>query len=460
MVLTRSMCKSCASVDGGSNATSTAGKRNQSTNAHVYGDTARVAADNHTSVRSRRTKSSSALKPNITTENKLARSHSRVTVPRSDTVKRSSGQKSSRGTKQQQGHQATKHGRGSQSSTSLAGPSAEPIVGGTQKQNGICRSDTRGTKRNRETGRETDEDAPESEAASRSNSRCVRRRILRPEDGTSQRAAVVPEVSRASECDARSSCQALRRSARLASKSSRLVPQGRCSSTEDVKRIVDRAQECNENEPEGSNPRRVRRRIRAAAGQSDVETEGQTSGSDTKTESSGETLVANEPDACNVDRYGHNEEGSSSASLVKNEDIDQDWLVGVDNERHASVDTVTPAYWRGRESSEPRSSSVESLLTPPPLCTEEEEEVLLHHDFDAMIPLDSLPDEDERDALSRAYLRQLQETRPDDEADVEVVTAGDRYRSLAPEPDQGLADAIRSGRISGLASPERSMREE
>ncbi|KAL5512365.1 hypothetical protein ACEPAG_3357 [Sanghuangporus baumii] len=380
-------------------------------NAVIYGDTAGVAADKHTSARSRRSKSSSALKPNITIENKLARSHSRVTVPRSDTAKRPSGQKSSRGTKQQQGHQATKHGRGSPSSTSLAGLS-EPIVGGTQKQNGIRRLSKRGTKRNRE----TDEGAPESEAAPRSNARRVRRRIHRPEDGTGQRAVAVPKVSRASGCDGSSSCQMLRRSARLAPKSSCPVPQGRCLSTEGAEHIVNRsnqtigkrtwAQECSKNESEEPNLRRIRRRIRVTAG----------------------TL------------------GSSSVPSIKNEDTDQDWLLGVYNERDASVDTVTPTYWRNRESSEPRSSSVESLLTPPPPCMEEEEDVLLHQDFDAMIPLDSLPDEDERDAMNQAYLRQLQDHRPDDEADVAAEMADNRYRSLAPEPDQGL--------------PERSMREE
>ncbi|KAL5522279.1 hypothetical protein ACEPAF_2136 [Sanghuangporus sanghuang] len=151
---------------------------------------------------------------------------------------------------------------------------------------------------------------------------------------------------------------------------------------------------------------------------------------------------------------------SGRKSSLKIEDIDLDCLLGVDNECYGSVDTDTSAYRRNRGSTESRSSSVESLLTPPPPCMEEDEQVLLHHDFDAMIPLDAIPDEDERNALDRAYLRQLQENRPDDEADVDAVMADDRYRSLAPEPDQGLVDAIRSGRIAGLASPERSVREE
>ncbi|KAL5480232.1 hypothetical protein ACEPAI_1502 [Sanghuangporus weigelae] len=482
MVLTRSMCKSCASIHGGSNATSNAGKGNQSTNAVVYGDAARVAVDKHTSARSRRAKSNSALQPKITREDKLARSHSRVAVLESATPNRPSGQKSSHGTKPRKGlkgHQATKQSRGSKASTSLAEPSgkylslspgsyaywrllpyalrynhiyivavilltAETIVGRPQDQHRACRSGKTGTKRNRE----ADEDAPESEAAPRANARRVRRRIDSPADRSERCNAIIPEIPLANEDYAGSSCQILRRSARLASKSSNTIPRDQCSSTYNVNRVVGwrvqtrrkrtRTQEHCKDASEASNSRRIRRRTQEAVGPSNSESEGRMSVSDTKAESSEGTLVGSGSGPSNADRPERVEEGSSSVPSIKNEEIDQDWLLVVLHERHPSVDSVTSAY---RESTEPRSSSIESLLTPPPPCTEEDEQVLLHQDFDAMIPLDSLPDENERDAMSRAYLRQL-------------------HRSLAPEPDQGLVDAIRSGRISVLASPERSMREE
>ncbi|KAL5522273.1 hypothetical protein ACEPAF_2130 [Sanghuangporus sanghuang] len=494
MVLTRSMCKVSASIDGGSGATPKAGNSRHGTNTVVHGDAARVAVDKHASARGRRTKSNSALQPQIYTEDKHARSHSRAAASRSDTPKRPGGQKPSRGTKPPQVHQVTKQGRGSKFSTSLTGPSgnylslspgsytykrllpyalrynriytvavipltAEPIVGGAKEKNRDRRSDRAGTKRNRE----PDEDAPESEAAPRANARRVRRRVDGIVDQAGQRNAITPETSPENEYNAGPSRQPPRRSARLASKSSTPVPQYRCSSTEDAELIVDwrnqsrrkrtRTQEQCEDATEASSSRRTRRRICAVAGQSNVRSEGRTSGSDTKTESSEGTLVESRPCPSNADRPERDEEGSSSVPLVKNEDVDQDWLLVAFHERHTSVDSLASAY---RESIEPRSSSIESLLTPPPPCTEEDGQVLLHHDFDAMIPLDSIPDEDERDAMNQAYLRQQQDHTPDDEADM----AANRYRSLAPEPDQGLVDAIRSGRISGLASPERLMREE
>ncbi|KAL5480200.1 hypothetical protein ACEPAI_1470 [Sanghuangporus weigelae] len=495
MVLTRSMCKSCASIHGGSNATSNAGKGNQSTNAVVYGDAARDAADKHTSTRSRRTKSNSALKPQISKEDKLAHTSSRASVPESATPNRPSGQKSSRGTKLRKGRQATKQSRGSKASTSLAGSSgkkylslspvhtlisdcclmyidttvaviplaADPIIGRPQDQHRACRSGKTGTKRSRE----ADDDAPESEVAPRANARRVRRRVDGPADRSDRCNAIIPEILLANEDYAGSSCQILRRSARLAYKSSNAIPRGQCSSTDNVDRVVGwrtqtrrkrtRTQEHCEDAPEASNSQRIRRCIQEAVGSSNSESEGRTSGSATKTESSEGTLVGSGSGPSNADRPVRVEEGSSSVPSIKNEEIDQDWLLIVLHERHPSVDSVTSAY---RESTEPRSSSIESLLTPPPPCTEEDEQVLLHQDFDAMIPLDSLPDENERDAMSRAYLRQLQEHRPDDEADGETEMVANRHRSLAPEPDQGLVDAIRSGRIPVLASPERSMREE
>ncbi|KAL5522272.1 hypothetical protein ACEPAF_2129 [Sanghuangporus sanghuang] len=465
MVLTRSMCKACASIDGGCGATSKADNSKHGANTVVHGDAARVAVDKHTSARSRGTKSNSALQPKIPKEDRLARSRSRAAVPKSDTAKRSSGRKSSRGTKPRQGDQTTKQSRGLKSNASLAGPSG-PIAEGPQEKNRARRSGKAGTKRNRE----TDEDESESEAAPRANARRVRRRVDGIVDQAKQRNAIVPEISQAHEYDAGPPCQLPRRSARLAAKSSNPVPQYRCSSTEGAERIVGRRNQTrkkrtrdqghNEDVSEATNSRHIRRRIQESAGPSNSESEGRTSGSDSRTESSGVTLVANESDAYNVDKLGRNEEGSSSAPSVKNEDIDQDWLLMIINERHTSDDSVTSAYLKNRESSELRSSSIESLPTPPPPCMEEDEQVLLHHDFDAMIPLDSIPDENERDAMNQAYLRQQQDHTPDDEADVEAEMAANRYRSLAPEPDQGLVDAIRSGRISGLASPERLMRDE
>ncbi|KAL5500867.1 hypothetical protein ACEPAH_9254 [Sanghuangporus vaninii] len=460
MVLTRSMCKSCVSVDGGSDATPKAGNNRHGANTVVHRDAARVAADKQASARSRRTKSSSALQPRNSTEDKLARTRSRAAVPKSDKAERPSGRKSSRGTKPPQGHQATKQSRGSKSNASLAGPS-EPVV--VQGQNRARHSGRAGTKRNRE----TDEDAPESEATARTNTRRVRRRVDGPTDQAGQRNAIIPETSPENEYDAVSSFQLPRRSARLASKMRNAIPRGQCSSTDDASRIVEwrdqsrrkrtRTQEQCEDVPEASNSRRIRRRTQEAAALSNSESAGRTSGSDTKTESSEGTLVGSRSGPSNADRPERDDEGSSYVPLVKNEDIDQDWLLIIINERHTSVDRVTP---EPRESIEPRSSSVESLLTPPPPCVEEDNQVLLHHDFDAMIPLDAIPDEDERDAMNRAYLRQQQDHTPDNEADVEAEMATSRYRSLAPEPDQGLVDAIRSGMISGLASPERSMREE
>ncbi|KAL5480227.1 hypothetical protein ACEPAI_1497 [Sanghuangporus weigelae] len=501
MVLTRSMCKSCASIHGGPNTRSRAGNSNHDTNTVVYRDAARVAVDNHASARSRRTKSISALKPQIPTEDKLTRTSSRAAVPEPTIAKRPSGRKSSRGTRPRKGHQTIKQGRGSKSSINLAGPSGkylslspghtligdcylihfdttiastsllsliivEPIARGPEGQNRARSSGKAGTKRSRE----TDDDAPESEAAPRANARRVRRRVDGPADRSERCNAIIPEIPLANEHDAGSSCQIPRRSARLASKSSNAIPRGQCSSTDNVHRVVGwraqtrrkrtRTREHCEDAPEASNSRRIRRRTQEAVGPSNSESEGRTSGSDTKAESSEGTLVESRADPSNADRPERVEERSSPVHSIKNEDVGQDWLLVIVHERHPSVDSVMSAYLKNRESTEPRSSSVESLPTPPPPCMEEEEQVLLHQDFDAMIPLDSIPDENEREALNQAYLRQLQDHRPDDEADVEAEMADNRNRSLAPEPDQGLVDAIRSGRMSGLASPERLMHED
>ncbi|KAL5522274.1 hypothetical protein ACEPAF_2131 [Sanghuangporus sanghuang] len=465
MVLTRSMCKSCVSVDGGSDATPKAGNGRHGMNTVVHRGAARVTADKHASARSRHMKSSNALPPQIPIEDKFARTGSRAAVPKSDTAKRPSGRKTSRGTKSRKGRQATTQSRSSKSRINLAGMS-KPIAGGPEEQNRAHRSGKAGAKRKRE----TDEDECESEAAPRTNARRVRRKVDGPVERAEQCNTIKPETSPANDSDAGSSCQIPRRSARLASKSRNAIPRGQCSSIDDVDRIVDwrnqsrrkrtRTQEQCEDAPEASNSRRIRRRTQEAAAPSNSQSAGRTSGSDTKTESSEGTLVGSRPGPSNADRPERDDEGSSFVPLVKNEDIDQDWLLVAFHERHTSVDSVTSAYLKNRESSELRSSSVESLPTPPPPCTEEDEQVLLHHDFDAMIPLDSIPDEHERDAMNQAYLRQQQDHGPDDEADVEAEMAANRYRSLAPEPDQGLVDAIRSGRIPGLASPERLMREE
>ncbi|KAL5500868.1 hypothetical protein ACEPAH_9255 [Sanghuangporus vaninii] len=464
MVLTRSMCKECASIDGGSGATPKPINSKHGMNTVVHGDAARVAVDNHAPARGRRTKSNSALTPQITREDKRARTRSRATVPKSDKNDRSIDRKSSRGTKPRPGDQATKQSRGSKFSTSLAELS-ESIAEKPQGQNRTHRSGKAGTKRNREI--DPDDDAPESEAAPRANARRVRRRLDGIVDQAAKQSnAIIPEISQAHESGAAIPYQLPRRSARLAAKSSNPVPQYRCSSTGGTERIVDRRNQTRrkrardqghtEDVSEATSSRHIRRWIQQATAPSNGKDGERTSGSDTKTESSEGTLVGSRSGPSNADRPEHDDEGSSYVPLVKNEDIDQDWLLVIVDERHTSVDRVTPEQ---RESIEPRSSSVESLLTPPPPCVEEDDQVLLHHDFDAMIPLDAIPDEDERDAMNRAYLRQ-QQHRPDDEADVEAGMAASRYRSLAPEPDQGLADAIRSGMISGLASPERSMREE
>ncbi|KAL5480410.1 hypothetical protein ACEPAI_1680 [Sanghuangporus weigelae] len=460
MVLTRSMYKVCVSIGGSSDTIPKAGDSRHGSHTIVHGDTARVAVDNHASARSRRTKSNSALQPKIYVEDKPVSTRSRAAVPRPDKDK-TNGRKPSRGMKPRRGHQATKQSRGPKTSAGIAGLTGDSVADGLHEDGHPRRSGKTGTKRSRG----SEEDASDPEAILRANTRHVRRKIHGPAGQAVQCNAIVPGVSPANEYDAGSPCQAPRRSARLASKSSNpIVPQDLCSLAVGAERIVDwcsqtrrkrtRAQECNGNESKQSNVRCIRRRIREAVDQSEVETEGRTSGSDSKTESSEETLVKNGPHPYNVDRPGRKEDGSTPAPSVKVEDIDQDWLLHVDNERHASVETVASVYWKNRESTEPRSSSVESLLTPPPPCMEEEEEVLLHHDFDAMIPLDSLPDEHERNELDRAYLRQQQEHRPYDEAEAEAEMTANRYRSLAPEPDQGLVDVIRSGGISGLASPE------
>ncbi|KAL5480226.1 hypothetical protein ACEPAI_1496 [Sanghuangporus weigelae] len=180
-----------------------------------------------------------------------------------------------------------------------------------------------------------------------------------------------------------------------------------------------RIQERCEDAFETTSSRRIRRRICKVASQSNVRIEGRTSRSDTETESSEGTLDGSRSGPSIADKPERFEEDSSSVPSIKNEDINQDWLLVVLHKRHLSVDSMTSAY---RESTEPRSSSIESLPTPPLPCMEEEE--------------------------------------PNDEADVEAEMAANRYRSLAPDPDQGLVDAIQSGRISGLASPERSMHEE
>ncbi|KAL5512366.1 hypothetical protein ACEPAG_3358 [Sanghuangporus baumii] len=427
MVLTRSMGKACGSIGSDSGATLNASNSSHGADTVVHGDMARVAVDKHASARSRRTKSNSALQKNISTEDKSACTRTRATVPKSDKGERPIGRKSSRGTKPQHGHQATKQSRGSKSKKSLAGPSAEPIVKRPQIQHHTSRSGKAGTKRNRE----ADDDAPESEVALRANAPRVRRRVDGPADRAERCNPFIPEIPLENEDYTSSSCQIPRRSARLASKTSNTIPRGQCSSTDDVDRVM-----------------RLKRRILDAL--EDVSTK---SLDDLTFESKDERPVL-------IPRRSPQKAHRTEAEQIRPLQTEQDWPLIVVHERHPPFDSVTSAYIRNRESTEPRSSSVESLLTPPPPSMEEEEQVLLHQDFDAMIPLDSIPDDDERDAMNQAYLRQLQDRRPDDEADVEGNIAGNRYRSLAPEPEQRLVDAIRSGRITGLASPERSMHEE
>ena len=196
-------------------------------------------------------------------------------------------------------------------------------------------------------------------------------------------------------------------------------------------------------------------------------------GSATKTGSSGRALVAGEPNAANtLLSPSERGEGSFSPSSVKKEEdeVDLALLTGFGIERSPSIDSIPFVHETDRDSSESRSSSVESsdLATPEPVG--EAGTVRVHHDEESLTMLEIISEGTDEDDQEEFLPPQLPngglvsgvggEDDEDEGEDEDHDEVGERRRSLGPEPEDGLLVEIRLGRIPGLASPERSTAEE
>ncbi|KAL5480582.1 hypothetical protein ACEPAI_1852 [Sanghuangporus weigelae] len=497
MVVTRSMAKKGNAKNGGSDtfASSQTHSITYSTDAVVPGDAARGAVDKRASTCSKFAKSNSAPTPNISRKDKSARSYSRTNIPKLRTTSRHDVRKSTRTRKPSFSAQATAKKRGLKSKEDsndsinkyTASTTSSTAVGsgedGYKKEDNTRHPTTRGVKRKSD----GEDNPPKSETGPWVNTRRIRRRLETRPDGKEARDECVTVIQRNGIHD---SCpvEGPRRSSRLAAKSSLSLPhpqQDRRRSNRSRKtqclehaptkeRLVSRKQKCGGEQAndmiEAPGPsRRVRRR---ALKESDCEGEGEgksSSASGISTESPQETLAneSNTPDIC---RSGGDQESSPLCSLPLNGDLDSESTRssprGLSRGRHMSIESVPSAIWSEGVKTEPRSPSIESLMTPPPYIKEEEEEVvLINQDLDMMIPLDSRDAEEDRAGAVLTHLLQLEDEEPSDELlieaseDVHDHVVVSRYRSLAPEPDQGLINAIRSGEIPGLASPPPSVHE-
>ncbi|KAL5501210.1 hypothetical protein ACEPAH_9597 [Sanghuangporus vaninii] len=418
MIVTRSMAKKDNAENIRSNkvASSQAHYKAHSTDAVVPGDMARGAIDNHASTRSEVAKSNSALHHTIPRKDKSAQSYPRTNVPSSRTTPHHDSQKSTRTRKLSRSTQATVKKRGlkskKDSDDSIVNSSimSSTVVGsGENESNNTRRPSTRGVKRKSD----DEENAPKFERGPRVNTRRIRRRLEMQTDEKETRNRRADAVIEAPGPSRRVRRRALEGSDR-------------------------------QGEGEGKSP--------PASG--------------ILTESPQETLVNDESNSQNTCGPGSDEESTLPSSLPLNGDLvsKRSSTGGLSRGRHMSAESVPSAIWSERGSTEPRSPSTGSLLTPPPYIKQEEEEIVLtNRNIDMTIPLDSRGTEEDLADMVIAELPQLQDEEPEDEQLIknnedDPVTA-DRYRSLAPEPDQGLINAIRSGKISGLASPPPSIHE-
>ncbi|KAL5521894.1 hypothetical protein ACEPAF_1738 [Sanghuangporus sanghuang] len=492
MVVTRSMAKKDNAKNGGFNkfASSRVHYKAHSTDAVVPRDVARGAVDNRASARSKVAKSNSALRPTIPKEDKSARTRSRSDIPpRNSSCK--NDRKSTRTKKPSRSTQATIKKRGlkskKDSDNSIASTTSPTVVGSGEdeykKEDNTRHPSTRGVKRKSD----DEENAPKFERGPRVNTRRIRQRLETQPDKTEARNGRVGVIQKNRIHDGRP-IEVPRRSSRLAAKTSLSIPQQdrRRSNRSRKKQCLEhvpakeisllRKRKRNDEEAddviEAPGPsRRVRRRPLEGSDHSEGENEGKSSSaSGTSTDSPQETLVNEESNPQKTSGPGSDEASPLTSSLPMNgEPVSEPTSPnprGHSHGRHMSIESVPSAIWSEGVKNEPRSPSIESLLTPPPYIKEEEEEiVLINQDLDMMIPLASRDAEEDGAGAVLTHLLQLEDEDPGDEQLIEADedthdhAVMNRYRSLAPEPDQGLINAIRSGEISGLASPPPSMHE-
>ncbi|KAL5480601.1 hypothetical protein ACEPAI_1872 [Sanghuangporus weigelae] len=497
MVVTRSMTKKCTiRNDSSGETTSTKSYHNDhSTNAVICEDAVRGAVDDHASACSRGAKSNSALLPTYHRKDKSARTRSRSGVP-SGTNSHGNDRKPTRARKQPRSVQATTKKSSSKPevrsndpmnkcrATTKLPPYTSSTINGSAKDRSekedYHRSSNRGVKRRRD----EEEKAPTFAAGPCVNTRRVRRKLETPPNdsvGQDARGPITWEIGIHDNC----SSTVKRRSARLAARSSVCIPQQDCRRSDrsrnmkgrknaPTKKSESRKRKRNDEEAddviEAPGPsRRMRRRDLGDSDHSGGNEGKSSSASKTSTESPQETLVndeSNPPDICGP---GGDEESPLPSSLPMNWELVSEPTRpgprGLSHGRHTSVESVPSAVWSDGIKTEPRSPSIEFLMTPPPYIKEEEEIVLINQDLDMMIPLASRDADEDGAGVVLTRLLQLEDEEPGDELLIEASEDAhdhivmNRYRSLAPEPDQGLINAIRSGEISGLASPPPSMHE-
>ncbi|KAL5513901.1 hypothetical protein ACEPAG_2662 [Sanghuangporus baumii] len=464
MVVTRSMAKKGNAKNGGSDTFASSRTYSiHSTDTFIPGDTVRGAVDKRASTRSKVAKNNSALQPNISRKDKSTKSYSRTNVQNLRTTSRHDSRKSTPST----------------TSSTLVGSGED----GCKKEDKTRHPSTRGVKRKSD----GEDNLLKSETGPWVNTRRSRRRLETRPDGKEVRDECVTAIQRNRIHDGRSA-EGPRRSSRLAAKLSLSHPypqQDRRRSNRSRKtqclehtptkeRLVSRKRKRGDEQAvdviEAPGPSRHVRRRALKESDCEGEDEGRSlSASGISTESPQETLV-NEPNSPNTCRPGGDEESSPLCSLPLNGDLDSEstWSCprGLSRGRHMSIESVPSPIWSEGAKTEQRSPSIESLMTPPPYIKEEEEEiVLINQDLDTMIPLTSRDAEEGGAGAVLTHLLQLDDEEPDHEQlyetddDTHDHIVVNRYRSLAPEPDQGLINAIRSGEISGLASPPPSIHE-
>ncbi|KAL5521874.1 hypothetical protein ACEPAF_1718 [Sanghuangporus sanghuang] len=438
MVVTRSITKKCAAGDGSSGATaSTRSYHNDhSTCAVIHEDAVRGAVDNHASACSRGAKSNSALLPTFFREGKSARTRSCSGVP-PGTTSHGSGRRPTRARKQPPSVQAiTKKS------------SSKPEVRSNDSMN-KCRATAILSRHTSTIVVGSVEDRSEKEDKHHPSNRGVKRKRDEEEKVPTFAAGPCVNTRRIRRKAARSSVQDCKRSDRSRkTKGHENAPAKKKSVSRKRKRDHERANDVTE-APGPS--RRVRGRALEGSDHSEGEDEGKSSSAcGTSTESPQENLVNDKSSPLKTSGPGSDEASPLPSSLSMNGDL-------VSEPTRPSSRGLS----RGRH-----IPSIEPLLTPPQYIKEEEEEiVLINQDLDTMIPLASRDAEEDGASVVLTHLPQLGDEEPGDEQSIEadddahdhIVT--NRYRSLAPEPDQGLINAIRSGEIPGLTSPPPSMHE-
>ncbi|OCB89848.1 hypothetical protein A7U60_g2959 [Sanghuangporus baumii] len=466
MVVTRSITKKCAAGDGSSGATaSTRSYHNDhSTCAVIHEDAVRGAVDNHASACSRGAKSNSALLPTFFREDKSARTRSRSGVP-PGTTSHGSGRRPTRARKQPPSVQAITKKSSSKPevrsndsmnkcrATAILSRHASTIVIGSVEDRSEKEDKHHPSNRGVKRKRDEEEKVPTFAASMREHAAHSAQGSgfsgsNNSGNGIHDNCSSTVE-RRSARLAARSSVQDCKRSDRSRkTKGHENAPAKKKSVSRKRKRDHERANDVTE-APGPS--RRVRGRALEGSDHSEGEDEGKSSSAcGTSTESPQETLVNDKSSPLKTSGPGSDEASPLPSSLPMNEDL-------VSEPTRPSSRGLS----RGRH-----IPSIEPLLTPPQYIKEEEEEiVLINQDLDTMIPLASRDAEEDGASVVLTHLPQLgdeergdeQSIEADDDAHDHIVT--NRYRSLAPEPDQGLINAIRSGEIPGLTSPPPSMHE-